>query len=163
MPSPSHPPPPLVEEGLPGCHEKGCREDPRCLLSWAEIFHRLGLMFDLSSWGCSSEVIAPLRKVETSLGEVRPPLISFIALVILPEEVTKKAVEASDKRLTEASGKHPTDTLSGQQKKAKVTGRHKSHREGEGSKSRAAKCKKSASPVDKTLTPKARPKSVREL
>ncbi|RWW05408.1 hypothetical protein GW17_00031318 [Ensete ventricosum] len=29
-----------------------------------------------------SEVIAPLRKVETSLGEVRPPLISFIALVV---------------------------------------------------------------------------------
>ncbi|RRT75847.1 hypothetical protein B296_00016494 [Ensete ventricosum] len=180
-----------------------------------------------------SKVIAPLRKVETSLGEVRPPLISFIALVvrghfyisclsllalippfldhrteescpsgskigrsdpsssssgimtltdvrafkaleimkschdfdstILPEEVTKKAVEASDKRLTEASGKHLTDTLSGQQKKAKVTGRHKSRREGEGSKSRATKCKKLASPVDKTLTPKARPKSVREL
>ncbi|RWW20385.1 hypothetical protein GW17_00015505 [Ensete ventricosum] len=52
--------------------------------------------------------------------------------------------------------------ISPSQVKAKVTGRHKSRREGEGSKSRAAKGKTSQ-PVGKTPTPRARSKLVREL
>ncbi|RRT60775.1 hypothetical protein B296_00028189 [Ensete ventricosum] len=49
-------------------------------------------------------------------------------------------------------------------KKAKVTGRHKSHGEGESSKTRSTKGKVPASMVDKASTPRSRrPKSVGEL
>ncbi|RRT53406.1 hypothetical protein B296_00049876 [Ensete ventricosum] len=91
---------------------------------------------------------APARPVSgpSSLPEVQE---------IRSEEVIKKVVDASSKR--------PTKETSGQRKKAKVTGRHKSHREGEGSKSRATKSKGPASPVDEVSIPRTRPKSVREL
>ncbi|RWW72373.1 hypothetical protein BHE74_00019829 [Ensete ventricosum] len=71
------------------------------------------------------------------------------------EEATRKAVEASGKRKTEET--------SGPRKKTKVTGRHKSCREGEGSKSRATKGKGPTSLVDEVLVPRTRPKSMREL
>ncbi|RZS22456.1 hypothetical protein BHM03_00055248 [Ensete ventricosum] len=71
------------------------------------------------------------------------------------KEVTRKALEAS--------GKHPAEAPSGQRKKAKVPGRHKSYCEGAKLKFRAAEGKKLAAPVEETPTPKARPKSVKEL
>ncbi|RWV77483.1 hypothetical protein GW17_00061675 [Ensete ventricosum] len=68
-----------------------------------------------------------------------------------------------EEKATEASGKHPTEETSGPRKKAKVIGQHKSHREGEGSKSQAAKGKGPSSPADEASVPRTRPKLVREL
>ncbi|RWW70935.1 hypothetical protein BHE74_00021361 [Ensete ventricosum] len=181
-----------------------------------------------------AEVIASLREVETSLGEVRVPLISSIALVvrssgsvatqpkassssgaltsmdvralkalevmkschdwilsvellsavrehysILSEyvlhapalgqqpydsfpngfSISTDALEEATRKATEASGKHPTEETSGPRKKAKVIGQHKSHREGEGSKSQAAKGKGPSSLADEASVPRTRPKS----
>ncbi|RWW59197.1 hypothetical protein BHE74_00033885 [Ensete ventricosum] len=83
-----------------------------------------------------------------------PPSLSKVQ-EIPPEEVTRKAPEASSKRLTKDS--------TGQRKKAKVPARHKSCREGEKSKSRADKGKEPAAQVEGTPTPKPEPKSVKEL
>ncbi|RZR89690.1 hypothetical protein BHM03_00017454 [Ensete ventricosum] len=197
-----------------------------------------------------AEVIASLREVETSLGEVRVPLISSIASVVrssgfvatqpkassssgaltsmdvralkalevmkschdwilsvellsvvrehysIPSEyvlhapalgqqpydsfpngfsISTDALEVGLRfalhpmteecigKATEASGKHPTEETSGPRKKAKVIGQHKSHREGEGSKSQAAKGKGPSSPADEASVPRTRPKLVREL
>ncbi|RZR76962.1 hypothetical protein BHM03_00001888 [Ensete ventricosum] len=75
---------------------------------------------------------------------------------IRPEETTQKITECSRKRLPE--------TTLGPRKKAKVTGRHKSHHEVESSKNQAVKGKESTSPVDEASTPRSRrPKLVREL
>ncbi|RWW32746.1 hypothetical protein GW17_00002565 [Ensete ventricosum] len=63
--------------------------------------------------------------------------------------------EASDKRLAEVP--------SGSWKKAKVPGHCKSHREGEKTKSQAAKDKEPTTAAEGTPTPRARPKSVKEL
>ncbi|RRT66912.1 hypothetical protein B296_00039754 [Ensete ventricosum] len=185
-----------------------------------------------------AEVIVSLREVETSLGEVRVPLISSIALVVrssgsaatqpkassssgaltlmdvralkalevmkschdwilsvellsavrehysIPSEyvlhapalgqqpydsfpngfsISTDALEEATRKATEASSKHPTEETSGPRKKAKVIGQHKSHREGEGSKSQAAKGKGPSSPADEASVPRTRPKLVREL
>ncbi|RWW84741.1 hypothetical protein BHE74_00006632 [Ensete ventricosum] len=67
------------------------------------------------------------------------------------------------RKVPEASGKRPAKVPSGQRKKAKVPGRHKSHREGENSKSWAAMGKETIASVEGTSTPRARLKSVKEL
>ncbi|RRT41619.1 hypothetical protein B296_00057701, partial [Ensete ventricosum] len=75
---------------------------------------------------------------------------------IRPEETTRKITKCSRKRLPE--------TTPGPRKKAKVTGRHKSHHEVESLKIQAVKGKGSTSPVDEASTPRSRrPKLVREL
>ncbi|RRT74118.1 hypothetical protein B296_00001693 [Ensete ventricosum] len=67
------------------------------------------------------------------------------------------------RKAPEASGKRPAKVPSGQRKKAKVPGRHKSHREGENSKSWATMGKETIASVEGTSTPRARLKSVKEL
>ncbi|RWW44708.1 hypothetical protein BHE74_00049508 [Ensete ventricosum] len=130
------------------------------------------------------EVIAPLQEVETFLDEARPPLIRFIALLVKGHfyffRLSLPALELSN--MVNLNLVHDPSKMGGGRpssvapapvqlavvpysppEKAKVTSRHKSHREGEGSKSRAAKGKGPASPVDKALAPKTRLKSVKEL
>ncbi|RWW54722.1 hypothetical protein BHE74_00038671 [Ensete ventricosum] len=99
--------------------------------------------------GCPSSIAAALA--QPIVVSSSPPKVQEIPY----EEVTKKVVEAS--------GKHLIEATSSQRKKAKVIGRHKSHKKGEGSKSQAVKGKGPTSPVDEVLTLRARPKSVREL
>ncbi|RWV96685.1 hypothetical protein GW17_00040584 [Ensete ventricosum] len=94
----------------------------------------------------STSVIAP---TPTQPADLPSP---FEVQEIPLEEATRKAPEASSKRLTKAP--------IGQQKKAKVPSRHKSRREGEKSKSRVANGKEPAAPVEETPTLRARSKSV---
>ncbi|RWW53096.1 hypothetical protein BHE74_00040441 [Ensete ventricosum] len=97
----------------------------------------------------STSITAPMPAQPTD-----PPSPSEVQ-EIPPGEATKKAPEAS--------GKHSAEAPSGQRKKAKVHGRHKSYREGEKSRSRAAKGKEPTALVEGTPSPRARPKSVKEL
>ncbi|RWW68965.1 hypothetical protein BHE74_00023467 [Ensete ventricosum] len=71
--------------------------------------------------------------------------------------------EEATRKMPEVSGKHPVEAPSGQWKKAKVLGRHKSRHEGEKSKSRATKGKKPTTSIEETPTPRVRSKSVKEL
>ncbi|RRT82488.1 hypothetical protein B296_00007149 [Ensete ventricosum] len=92
-----------------------------------------------------------------------PTLAQPIAVSSSPPKVQEIPSEEVTKKVAEASGKHLIEATSSQRKKAKVIGRHNSHKKGEGSKSRAVKGKGPTSPVDEVLTLRARPKSVREL
>ncbi|RZR74083.1 hypothetical protein BHM03_00031752 [Ensete ventricosum] len=80
-----------------------------------------------------------------------------------PPKVQEIRSEEATKKAAEVSGKPPTEEMPGPRKKAKVTGRRKYRREGEGSKSRAARGKGPANLVDEAPVPRTRPKSVREL
>ncbi|RRT83549.1 hypothetical protein B296_00004241 [Ensete ventricosum] len=111
----------------------------------------LNLVRGLSKMGGGHPSSAALVLVQPIDVPSSPPEVQEI----LSEEVTKKVVEAS--------GKCPTEVTSGQRKKAKVTGRHKSRHEGEGSKSRVAKGKGPTSSIDEASTPRVMPKSMREL
>ncbi|RWW12039.1 hypothetical protein GW17_00024310 [Ensete ventricosum] len=111
--------------------------------------------FELSAWvakdggGCPSSTA--------------PALAQPIAISSSPPKVQEIPSEEVTKKVTVASGKHLIEATSSQRKKAKVIGRHKSHKKREGSKSQAVKGKGPTSPVDEVLTLRARPKSVREL
>ncbi|RZS05616.1 hypothetical protein BHM03_00036156 [Ensete ventricosum] len=80
----------------------------------------------------------------------------------IPTEYEIPSEEAT-RKMPEVSGKHPIEAPSGQWKKAKVLGRHKSRHEGEKSKSRATKGKKPTTSIEETPTPRVRSKSVKEL
>ncbi|RWW10325.1 hypothetical protein GW17_00026139 [Ensete ventricosum] len=102
-----------------------------------------------SSATASSPVIAPAPT--QSVAAPSPPKVQEIP----PKEVTQKAPESS--------GKCSVEAPSSQRKKARVSGRHKSCREGEKLKSRATDGKTPVAPVERTSAPKTRLKSVKEL
>ncbi|RZR85623.1 hypothetical protein BHM03_00012641 [Ensete ventricosum] len=61
--------------------------------------------------------------------------------------------QVTTKKAVEGFGKRPSEEAPGPRKKAKLIGRHKSHREGEGSKTRAPKGKGPTSPIDEASAP----------
>ncbi|RWW06455.1 hypothetical protein GW17_00030213, partial [Ensete ventricosum] len=74
---------------------------------------------------------------------------------ILAEEATRRALKVPIKRPAEDSTNH--------RKKTKVSGRQRSHHEGDKSRSRAAKGKRPIDLAEETLAPRTKPKSVEEL
>ncbi|RWW52782.1 hypothetical protein BHE74_00040783 [Ensete ventricosum] len=90
---------------------------------------------------------------------VTAPTPAQPAVAPSPLEVQEIPLEEA----TETFGKCPTEAPSGRRKKAKVLSRHKSHREGEKSKSRATEGKKPIAPIKETPTPRATPNLVKEL
>ncbi|RRT38819.1 hypothetical protein B296_00053995 [Ensete ventricosum] len=138
------------------------------------------------------EVIAPLQEVETFLGEARPPLISFIALLVKGHfyffRLSLPALELSNMvnlnlvhGLSKMGGGRPSSAAPAPVQPAavpysppevqEIRSEEVTKKEAEafgkrlieGSKSRAAKGKGPASPVDEALAPRTRPKLVREL
>ncbi|RRT35400.1 hypothetical protein B296_00043745 [Ensete ventricosum] len=99
----------------------------------------------------------------TSSTSITAPMLAQPTDSPSPSEVQEIPLGEATKKAPEASGKHPAEAPSGQRKKAKVHGRHKSYREGEKSRSRAAKGKEPTALVEGTPSPRARPKSVKEL
>ncbi|RRT63755.1 hypothetical protein B296_00019027 [Ensete ventricosum] len=59
--------------------------------------------------------------------------------------------------------KHPAEDSTNHRKKTKVSGRQRSHHEGDKSRSRAAKGKRPIDLAEETPAPRTKPKSVKEL
>ncbi|RWV98282.1 hypothetical protein GW17_00038877 [Ensete ventricosum] len=112
---------------------------------------------------CGQPKVRGSRPDTTSPSPVTVLVPAQLAAAPSPPEVQEIPPEEATKKAPEASGKCLIETPFGQRKKAKVTGWHKSYREGEKLKSRATEGKKPAAPVKETLTPRARTKSVKEL
>ncbi|RZR97184.1 hypothetical protein BHM03_00026307 [Ensete ventricosum] len=87
--------------------------------------------------------------------EVMKSCHDFDPTEILAEEATRRALKVPIKRPAEDSTNH--------RKKTKVSGRQRSHHEGDKSRSRAAKGKRPIDLSEETPAPRAKPKSVKEL
>ncbi|RWW71514.1 hypothetical protein BHE74_00020745 [Ensete ventricosum] len=74
-----------------------------------------------------------------------------------PSEVEKIPPEEVTQKVSKSFGKCPTEALSDQRKKTKVSGWHKSCCEGEKSRPHAVEGERPTAPAERTLAPRARP------
>ncbi|RRT68962.1 hypothetical protein B296_00026183 [Ensete ventricosum] len=80
-----------------------------------------------------------------------------------PSEVQEIPLVEATRKVPESFGKCQAETLSGQRKKSKVSGQHKSRCKGEKSMPQVAEGEKSDPPNKRTPDARPKPKSVREL
>ncbi|RRT57324.1 hypothetical protein B296_00047332 [Ensete ventricosum] len=119
-------------------------------------------------WNFSVKWLAiPISNVPPNLTDEESIMVRQLKGILPASQAIRNLIEEwlVEAGLSPASRgtKRLTKAPSSQWKKAKVSSRHKSRREGKNSKSRVAKGKEPATPVEGTLTPRARSKSVKEL
>ncbi|RZR93064.1 hypothetical protein BHM03_00021467 [Ensete ventricosum] len=95
--------------------------------------------------------------------EVMKSCHDFDSTEIPTEEATRRAPKEGTRRVHEVPNNCLTEGSIGQRKKGKVFGQHRPRHEVDKSKSQATKGKGPADPAIETVTPRPKPKSMREL